>query len=422
MPTANTSTNALANLAARPVKPSGNLRGEAMDGQLFGDTLKQQIQAHQTTQMARDSKVLRPVAPARPAEPQHEVAKVPDKPAQATPAPASPEQSANAAEGTPDVDVSDPKRGCGKSTANDTKSEKEDTQAADAQAGAAATAAMLLQLQQHVDSALTHAQAAAEGQDDPLLQHAGLAAALLDGQGGSTRERADKAVAELLDDTAARLAGERQDLPALLGGKDERAANALQGGFGLALEQQLQLAEAGTARQQAGVPSLRPEPPRSAGVEQSRSAYAIHQPVGSDGWDRAIGHKVVMMVSNQQQEVEMKLNPPHLGPLEVKLTLDQDKATLTFVAAQAPLREALQASMPRLTEMLAESGIQLTQANVQEHSAQTQGGQGGRGQDERPGGRAVRGRGDEREEVAVQTSTWRSRSTGGLPGNVNLFV
>jgi flagellar hook-length control protein FliK len=147
----------------------------------------------------------------------------------------------------------------------------------------------------------------------------------------------------------------------------------------------------------------------------------IFQPVGGDGWDGALGHQVVMMVSNGQQDVELQLNPPHLGPLDIKLSLNQDQASLTFVAANAPVREALQASLPRLNEMLAESGIQLAQANVQ---ARTQDGGDSQARDE-GGRRGARGRGEQGgavDEVGSVAAARRTRVMGGLPGNVNLFV
>ena len=49
---------------------------------------------------------------------------------------------------------------------------------------------------------------------------------------------------------------------------------------------------------------------------------------------------------------------------EVRRTLDRDVATIALAAAHAPVRDALQASLPRLVEALAGSGLQLGQASV----------------------------------------------------------
>ncbi len=86
--------------------------------------------------------------------------------------------------------------------------------------------------------------------------------------------------------------------------------------------------------------------------------------VGGSGWDQGLGDKLVWMAGRKQQVAELHLNPPDLGPLKITLTLNHDQASAQFVSAHAPVREAIEAAMPRLREMLADSGITLGQANV----------------------------------------------------------
>lgn len=86
--------------------------------------------------------------------------------------------------------------------------------------------------------------------------------------------------------------------------------------------------------------------------------------VGSPGWDQALGQKVVWMVAGSQQSASLTLNPPDLGPLQVVLSVSNNQATANFTAAQPEVRQALEAAMPKLREMLGDAGIQLGQANV----------------------------------------------------------
>lgn len=86
--------------------------------------------------------------------------------------------------------------------------------------------------------------------------------------------------------------------------------------------------------------------------------------VGSPGWDQALGQKVVWMVAGGQQSASLTLNPPDLGPLQVVLNVSNSQATASFTAAQPEVRQALEAALPRLREMLADSGIQLGQTSV----------------------------------------------------------
>jgi flagellar hook-length control protein FliK len=91
---------------------------------------------------------------------------------------------------------------------------------------------------------------------------------------------------------------------------------------------------------------------------------ALETHVGARGWDQGLGDKLVWMASQKQQVAELHLNPPELGPLKITLTLNHDQASAQFVSAHAQVREAIETAMPRLREMLADSGITLGNASV----------------------------------------------------------
>ncbi len=86
--------------------------------------------------------------------------------------------------------------------------------------------------------------------------------------------------------------------------------------------------------------------------------------VGNSAWGQALGEKIVWMVSGKQQSASLTLNPPNLGPLHIVLNVSSDQATANFFAAQPEVRQAIEAALPRLREMMGEAGIQLGQANV----------------------------------------------------------
>ncbi|MES9826565.1 MAG: flagellar hook-length control protein FliK [Candidatus Thiodiazotropha endolucinida] len=92
-------------------------------------------------------------------------------------------------------------------------------------------------------------------------------------------------------------------------------------------------------------------------------------PVGQAGWDRAVGERIQWMVGQNIQQAEIKLNPPHLGPLEIKISLQNDQTSVTFVASQAPTREALEASIPRLRELFGEINLNLANVDVGQQQA-----------------------------------------------------
>lgn len=90
----------------------------------------------------------------------------------------------------------------------------------------------------------------------------------------------------------------------------------------------------------------------------------VATPLGQRGWDQAVSQQVSWLVRDQLQSASLSLNPPHLGPIQVTLQLDQQQATVQFVSAAPEVRQALQDALPALRAMLGEAGISLGQADV----------------------------------------------------------
>jgi flagellar hook-length control protein FliK len=91
--------------------------------------------------------------------------------------------------------------------------------------------------------------------------------------------------------------------------------------------------------------------------------------LGSTGWDSALGQKIVWMSSQQQHVAELSLNPPDLGPLQIVLTVNNDQASAMFVSHNADVRQALETALPRLKEMMADSGISLGNTTIASDSS-----------------------------------------------------
>ncbi len=88
---------------------------------------------------------------------------------------------------------------------------------------------------------------------------------------------------------------------------------------------------------------------------------------GTPDWPDALGERVMWMAGRGgSQHATLRLNPPHLGSVEVRLTVSpQDgQASVSFHVQHPDAREAIQAALPRLREMMAEAGIQLADAQV----------------------------------------------------------
>lgn len=152
---------------------------------------------------------------------------------------------------------------------------------------------------------------------------------------------------------------------------------------------------------------------------EGKAADRLTPAVGSPGWDQALGQKVVWMVAGEQQSASLTLNPPDLGPLQVVLNVTNSQATATFTAAQPEVRQALEAAMPKLRDMLGEAGIQLGQATVNSGSPNQQNQQDSSNASRR-GGQGAGGGGDGQAISAAQTSRVLPSSSG--QGMVDTFV
>ena len=128
---------------------------------------------------------------------------------------------------------------------------------------------------------------------------------------------------------------------------------------------------------QGAEPPPRAELPVGLGPQASASAQAqapalpttaVAIPLRQAGWGQALGEQVQWMVGNKLQGAEIRLNPAHLGPMEVRVQIQNDQATISFTAQHGMVREALEAAIPRLREMLGESGLQLNNVTVSDQS------------------------------------------------------
>jgi flagellar hook-length control protein FliK len=86
--------------------------------------------------------------------------------------------------------------------------------------------------------------------------------------------------------------------------------------------------------------------------------------LGQPGWNQALGERIQWLVGQQVHSAQVKLNPENLGPMEVRIQMQNDQANIQFTAHHAVVREALEAALPRLREMLEASGVQLVDVDV----------------------------------------------------------
>ena len=105
-------------------------------------------------------------------------------------------------------------------------------------------------------------------------------------------------------------------------------------------------------------------PGERAPLPMPESLARIEQSVGHREWGRAMGQRVAWMAENGVQQARIKLNPDNLGPVDVRVTVEDGQANVWFGAQHASTREALEAAMPRLRDMLGEQGLRFGESSV----------------------------------------------------------
>lgn len=125
----------------------------------------------------------------------------------------------------------------------------------------------------------------------------------------------------------------------------------------------------------------------------------VRVPVGQGQWGQAVGQKVLWMASQKLSSAELRLDPPDLGPMQVRVSANQDQISVTFTSPQAAVREALDQNANRLREMFAEQGLDLVDVNVSDQSGQEQADEDGEGQ---TAGRGLNGDADDPEAEVIE--------------------
>ena len=108
-----------------------------------------------------------------------------------------------------------------------------------------------------------------------------------------------------------------------------------------------------------------------------------------------VAEKIQMMMSKNLKNLDIRLDPPELGQMKIRMTMNNDVANVHFTVSSQQARDVIEQTLPRLREMLAQQGMQLADSSVQQQNT-------GQGQDRYNNGeqqsgsnRANDGQGDE---------------------------
>lgn len=106
-------------------------------------------------------------------------------------------------------------------------------------------------------------------------------------------------------------------------------------------------------------------------LTQARAEQAAQAPLqlNRELAGEQMAERVQMMMSKNLKNIDIRLDPPELGRMQIRMSINGDGATVHFTVANQQARDVIEQSMPRLREMLAQQGVQLGDSSVQQQAS-----------------------------------------------------
>ncbi|NOY66333.1 MAG: hypothetical protein GXP13_02850 [Gammaproteobacteria bacterium] len=99
-------------------------------------------------------------------------------------------------------------------------------------------------------------------------------------------------------------------------------------------------------------------------IKTPTETFQLHQPINKPGWSEEFGNRLVWLSKEGVQEAKIRLTPANLGMIEIKISVENDQAKVSFLSQSSAVRDVIEGSLPRLREMMQESGVKLENVNV----------------------------------------------------------
>lgn len=83
-------------------------------------------------------------------------------------------------------------------------------------------------------------------------------------------------------------------------------------------------------------------------------------------WFQGLNHRIQWMLSQNIQKADIRVDPPELGSVHIRIQQSGDQTSVVFTSQHAVVREALENTLPRLRELMEQQGFNLVQADVKD--------------------------------------------------------
>ncbi|KYN83671.1 hypothetical protein ATY35_18610 [Vibrio cidicii] len=109
--------------------------------------------------------------------------------------------------------------------------------------------------------------------------------------------------------------------------------------------------------------------PTTGGQVRAEAASQVPMQLTREMASEQVAEKVQMMMSKNLKNLDIRLDPPELGRMQIRMTMNNDLAHVHFTVSNPQAREMIEQTLPRLREMLAQQGMQLADSSVQQQAS-----------------------------------------------------
>jgi flagellar hook-length control protein FliK len=143
-------------------------------------------------------------------------------------------------------------------------------------------------------------------------------------------------------------------------------------------------------------------------------------PFNQSGWGENLGRQLSLLLAKNMDSAQIQLDPPELGPLVVKIQINQDQVSLQFTSGHAVVREALEQSSQRLQQMFNDEGLELVDVGVFDQKS----GKDSEANERDKQGKSESGRADSSDNSAEESVglLTHARNIGVDNGNIDYFI
>ncbi|MEO3991877.1 flagellar hook-length control protein FliK [Pseudocitrobacter cyperus] len=157
---------------------------------------------------------------------------------------------------------------------------------------------------------------------------------------------------------------------------------------------------------------------RTSVAHAPQQVVTVNHPPETPEWKQSVSQHIAIFSRNGLHSAEIRLHPEDLGALQITLRVQQEQAQIHIVSEHAHVRHAMEQALPQLRAAMAESGIQLGEANV---SADAQPGASGEKGENAPSEQQASGENDELQDVDDNVPTLLTTTPGNIYG-INTFA